>query len=345
MDSRGPNMGSMEGRCVCKQFRWAAKNDKCMKKKFLQRWPLAKKLYDKQFEESKQEESEENEEKDKKSLNFIETGILYARQLRNYVSQISQIIHKYYSDNNKIDNSIRLQYIFYHTDKHLMNNIYDIFMPENFVKCCFFVDEIINLQSPQKIDCNLTERYCNTKIFRCLRQHVVSTKLRKYTEQSYKNQFLERIFTMAAQWFQPEKDVFYSCIKASLDNIALEILDCLREKHPDHSILSTPLEMFSYWKNNNINDNHWNEIEGTQIIDTLDEYIFDKLKFQLNVWNNANLDYICIDNVLKNKYGNELILLIIYLSVARRLGLRCDIIFKPYHYTQIYHFCIVWKPN
>lgn len=112
------------------------------------RWPLAKKLYDKQFNESKQKESEENEQKDKKSLNFMETGILCARQLRNYVSQI---IHKYHSNNNEINNSIQFQHVFHHTDKHLMNNIYDIFMPENFVKCIFFIDEIKNLliQSPR----------------------------------------------------------------------------------------------------------------------------------------------------------------------------------------------------
>lgn len=109
-----------------------------------------------------------------------------------------------------------------------------------------------------------------------MRQCLVKKKFHRFINQSYKYRVLERIFTMVAQFVQPEKDVFYSNVEASLDNIASEVLKCLREKHPDHSILSISPEIWSYWKNNNIHDNHWNEPEGTQIMDTLEEYIFSK---------------------------------------------------------------------
>ncbi|XP_029679895.1 uncharacterized protein LOC115245628, partial [Formica exsecta] len=305
-------------------------------------WSSAKKLYDKQCKENEQEKSKENEQKNKKSSNFMETGTNCVRELRNYVSQI---LHEHYNNNETIDNLIKFHRIF-HLDKHLINNIVDIvYEPENIIKLSFFIDEIRNLliQSPRRTDYDLTERYCNIKMFHFMRQCLVRKKLYRYTNQSYKSQLLEQIATMAAQWFQPEKDVFYSSVKASLDSITLEVLNCLRKKHPDHSIFSTSAEIFSYWKNNNIDNNQWNEAEGTQLMDTLEEYILGKFRpCNWGMFPNTKLEYLCIDNVLKNKYGQELILLTIYHSVARRLGLRCDIIRLD---SPISHFFIVWEPN
>jgi len=62
----------------------------------------------------------------------------------------------------------------------------------------------------------------------------VREKWERFKEQSDREQLLERGATIVAQWFQPEKDVFYSFVKVSLNNIALEVLNCLRERHPDH---------------------------------------------------------------------------------------------------------------
>jgi len=125
----------------------------------------------------------------------------------------------------------------------------------------------------------------------------VREKWVRFRKQSHREQLLERSATIIAQCFQPQKDVFYSFAKTSLDNIALEVLNCLREKHPDHSIFSTSAENFVYWKNNNIDDNHWDEMEATQIMDALEEYIFDKLNFRPNKSKNTDLEYLCIDNV------------------------------------------------
>ena len=123
--------------------------------------------------------------------------------------------------------------------------------------------------------------------------------LSRFKRQPIREQLLEQIATIVAQWFQPKKDVFYSCVKASLDSMALEVLNSLREKHPDHSIFSTSAETLSYWKNNNIDDNHWNETEGTQIMTTPQEYIFGKLNFRRSKWGNwtENFEYMCIDYV------------------------------------------------
>ncbi|XP_025262537.1 uncharacterized protein LOC109609778 [Camponotus floridanus] len=179
------------------------------------------------------------------------------------------------------------------------------------------------------------------KLFHYLRQCSVREKWERFKKQPHSQQLLERGATIVAQWFQSQKDVFYSFVKASLDNIALEVLNYLRGKHPDHSIFSISAENFAYWKNNNIDDNHWDEMEGTQIMDALEEYIFDILNFKPNKSKNTDLEYMCIDNVLENKYGQEIVILIIYHSVARRLGLRCDITKMPYCSRRY----IFWKPK
>lgn len=109
---------------------------------------------------------------------------------------------------------------------------------------------------------------------------------------------MERAATILSQWFQPEKDILYSFVKASLNNIAQEVLNCLRKKNPDHSIFSMSSENFSYWENNLIDDNHWNEKEGMQIIDALEEYIFQELNFRSNKLSNTKkLEHMFIDDV------------------------------------------------
>lgn len=307
-----------------------------MERKLGQRWPLAKKFYDKQFKETEQEESDENKKKDEKNL-FKETGINCARIIRYYVFQI---IHKYYYDDDPIDDTKKLEHIFHKYFKDEFNEI--IKKPENIIKYYFFLDElkVLIAQSSRRIDCDLTERYVNIKLSWYMREHVLMEEWKIFRAQPYRMQLLEAIATIAIEIMHPEKDISYSCIKTSLDNITQGVLNCLREKHPNHSIFLTSAETFFYWKNNNI-DNYWDEAEGMQIMNTLEEYIFDKLSFRLCEPENRNVENMCIDTVLKNKYGEEIILFIIYHSVARRLGLSCNIRFNNYYGN----VSLFWKPN
>ncbi|XP_029162977.1 uncharacterized protein LOC114934494 [Nylanderia fulva] len=316
-----------------------------------QRWPSANKVYAEQYKENEKTNSDEIVQQQKRSIDFIETGINYAKQLQEYVSQI---VYKHNHESQahsiggyyyiQINNSILFQDVF-HLDEHLTNNIDEIInKPEHFIKYCFFIDECKNLliQSLSKTDCNLTKQYCYAKLFCYMRQLFLKNKWNIKIERQ-PNQLLERMSTiMVRLWYmtlQPERDISYSWVKTSLDNIALGVLNYLREKYPDHSIFSISAETFTYWKNNNIDENHWNEAEGTQIIDILDEYIFDKLNFRTTL-DHENFEHLCIDNVLRNKYGQEQIVSIIYHSVARRLGLRCDVIKLSYNSKM---FGIFWK--
>ncbi|XP_029174965.1 uncharacterized protein LOC114943493 [Nylanderia fulva] len=192
----------------------------------------------------------------------------------------------------------------------------------------------------RRIDCDLTEIYINKELFLYMSLCFVREKLKKFRKKSRRKQLMEEVATITIQRMQPEKDICYEYVKSSLDSIAEAVLNCLREKHPNHSIFSTSAETFSYWRNNNIGDNYWDEAESTQIMDTLEEYIFGKLNFRLCQWTDRNVENLCIDNVLKNKCGQKTILLIIYESVARRLGLRCVLIKKEFAIDEYYIFCM-----
>ncbi|XP_072763347.1 F-box only protein 21-like [Anoplolepis gracilipes] len=327
-------------RCVCKKFQHVVKHNKFMEKKFFQRWPTARKLYNKKLKQNEQEASETNKQKNKESLNFIEIGINWVRRLQN---SMPQKIQEYYERGILMENSTHYTYMF-KLDKDMSHRFS---MNRDDIKISFYIDEIKNLlpEFSRKTVYDLTEKYYYVQLFNCLRNYMWETKLIKFEKQPHKVQLLERIATFVAQDIQRQKEVFFSSITAILDSMALEVLNSLREKYPDHSIFSTSAENFSYWEKNNIDDNHWNEAEGTQIMNTLEEHIFGKLNFRPNKvenidWN-TQLKYKCIDNVLEHKYGQEIIIYIIYHSVARRLGLRCDII-KGYPGKRI---CLFWKPT
>ena len=89
---------------------------------------------------------------------------------------------------------------------------------------------------------------------------------------------LEKQLTIVAQYFVPH--VSYSAVQLWLDGIAQTVLLRLRNKHPTHSICSTSLEQFAFWRDNNIEDNFWVEAESKQIMSILEEYIFSELEIR-----------------------------------------------------------------
>ncbi|XP_029175002.1 uncharacterized protein LOC114943529 [Nylanderia fulva] len=331
-------------RCVCKRFQYAVTYEKFMERKFLQRWPNAKKEFEEYIKKGNDNKQYKENIWKKENINFNKIGIYYVKQLKKVLSL--QLFNTYYAKLSK-QNDYNIE-----TDKLIKSNdqldecfnkrfVKPITYIENHIMFAFFVDEIRNLlkQLPGGSDRNLIERYCDINKSHYMKLSSVKSEFGRFIEKSTKREFLlEKICTLMAQYFQPRKDVCYCSVNASLDKIAQEVLNCLREKHPNHSIFSTSEwspKTFFYWKNNNIDDNHWDEAESTQIMDTLQEYIFGKLEFQPR--HSSKINNMCIDYVLENKRGRRIMVFIIYQSVARRLGLRCDIIKVEFQ------ICIFWK--
>ncbi|XP_029169419.1 uncharacterized protein LOC114939321 [Nylanderia fulva] len=203
----------------------------------------------------------------------------------------------------------------------------------------FYIEEIKYLLTHFPQDRKSIESFCNIEMSHYAKLSSIGNELDRYTQKLEREQLFEETCTFIAQQIQPRKDVCYTNVSAPLDTIAQEVRNRLREKHPNHSIFSTSEETFSSWKTNNIKDNHWDQTESMQIMDTLQEYIFDTLNFRVCILVPEDIKCLCIDYVLQSKYGKDVILYTIFNSVARRLGLRCDVI------NIENDFCVFWKPK
>nr|XP_012236072.1 PREDICTED: F-box only protein 21-like [Linepithema humile] len=168
-----------------------------------------------------------------------------------------------------------------------------------------------------------------------LQYYRLKKKVHEFLNYPEKQQILEKAVFIVAQWYQlvyqrqNQKYMSYLYVSTSLHKITEQVLECLRNEYPAHPICSISEEQLSFWENNNIDDNHWNSIEGRQIIESLCKVLYDKLRFRGTESN--ILKYSCrLDYVFKHKIGTTVILATIYHSVARRLGIRCDIIFHKF---------------
>lgn len=302
---------------TCKHFRSMINDDNVLwQNKLYQRWPNLKKVYDK-----RKCEEHVNFEKE------VKTSMKCRRELWCYAMQMSEM--HYYKDDLS-DSDMKDFDLLFRSDKGAY-----------YMNYYFLIDEIMSFLAQSSRDTNLTHRYYIKKLLRHLRQCHLKDIWQNFINCSDKQQLLEQAATIVAQWYQPRKHVSYSRVKASLANIAQQVLECLKKEHPAHSIFSTSAELFSFWEHNNIDDNQWDSIEGKQIIDTLRKVLFDEVGFS-GTWLFVNPEitnpkHTLIDLVLERKIGNTVSLAIIFQGVARRLGIRCDLISFPSH------FFLSWK--
>ncbi|XP_029169429.1 uncharacterized protein LOC114939335 isoform X1 [Nylanderia fulva] len=282
-------------------------------------------------------------------MNFLAKGLTCATQVRNCLSHI--LFYDYYY-NNKSNQNYDIDPIddvigFIDNIDEYLNRLFENepffrrLTSANEMKYLFYIDEIKYFlsPSPQKIDRNSIERYCEIKLSHYKKLSSIRNELDRYIVKPEREQLLEEICTFVAIYIQVREDVCYTNVSASLDTIAQEVLNSLRKKHPNHSIFSTSEETFSYWKTNNIKDNRWDETESTLIMDTLQEYIFGTLNFRVCSSVPEDIKCLCIDYVLQSKSGEDIIVYTIFHSVARRIGLRCDAI---NFFTRL---SIFWKPE
>lgn len=297
-------------------------NNTLWQTKFYQRWPHLKRFYDKRIQ-------------NKECINFkdeVKASIKCRNELRNYLSLMSE---KYFHKDKLLSDSDME-----HFDLLFCPNMNAHIMNYHFLK-----DELIYLItiSPLLPDCNLTYKYYSKKLLPHLQQRHLKDIWQEFMNYPKEQQLLEKAATIVAQWYQPQKCIFYFDIEALLDNIAQQVLEYLKKVHCEHPIFSASTKQFSYWKCN-INDDQWSRKEEKQIINVLRIVLFNELGFcgasvsDSNTLNPKPEDSL-IDCVLESKVGNAASLAIIFQSIARRLGVRCDLISFPTH------FFLSWKPK
>ncbi|KAL6427800.1 hypothetical protein ACFW04_008318 [Cataglyphis niger] len=223
----------------------------------------------------------------------------------------------------------------YDTDKEQLESVLRS-IAENSMMYSFVLDEInrISAQKPCKLFSNLTCEYNFKLISYYLKQYRFIHKQMKFMKMPKTKRLLEKQLTIMAQCFQPR--VSYATVNTWLNNITQTVLSRLKYKHPNHSICSTALEQFSFWRRNNINESFWSETESIRIMCVLQEYIYSELEFHELHELLTTLDF-------EAKYITEhfriFVLAVTYHIVARRLGIYSSL------KTERTDIQIKWRPR
>ncbi|XP_066596106.1 F-box only protein 21-like [Prorops nasuta] len=203
-----------------------------------------------------------------------------------------------------------------------------------FLRC-----ELLNLVNDPNIYENLTIKYYAQKVLRHMVQVQLTKEWENFISLPEQKQIMEKGAVLVAQWSQPTRKISCKEISSLLDKIAEQTKEELRGTCPNHPIFLTPAETFEYWRNNNIPDNQWDPSKSRKIMRALCSILFNELGFYVEREVYYILENSFIDRVLENRCGLPIILGIIFESVARRLGIRCEGVSFPSH------FFLRWKEN
>ncbi|KAF7995108.1 hypothetical protein HCN44_004580 [Aphidius gifuensis] len=201
------------------------------------------------------------------------------------------------------------------------------------------IDELISIIDESPLTSNLTHKYYAYKVIRYIRQCYLANEWNKFINLPENKQTLERGAILVSQWSQPEKRVSDLIVKSQLDNIADTTKKLLHDKNPCHPIYSTPIDVLNEWKDTNIYDNQWNSNDTREIMTVLCDVMFKKMLFHGNSEMYYSSVNSFIDQVLEKRRGIPITLAIVFESVARRLGVRCEAVSFPSH------FLLRWKES
>lgn len=156
---------------------------------------------------------------------------------------------------------------------------------------------------------------------------------------------LEKIAMLVAEWTQPRELISYSGICASLGDIAKRVLEKLKIENPKHPIFDVPREVLIGWERENLEDNQFNSADSKEILDLIVNVMFVQMRFR--TWKIRSFEHMClgkyiyhIKKVLSCQFGSREIVSIVFQSVARRLGVRCDFVSFSAN-----HFFLRWRES
>ncbi|XP_023288869.1 F-box only protein 21 [Orussus abietinus] len=300
---------------TCKQFhRIISSSNKLWRIKFFQRWPHIKEAY---------EVEEKQGWKVQSWVQEIQSSVQSRKKLLEHLEMMSA---KYYKKHELS-----------HSEFKDLDPLFRSEQGAHPLAYHFLVDELIALIQRPVRSSNLTHKYYAYKVVRYLRQNYLSDEWLRFVQLPPRQQILEYGATLVAQWSQPERRVSYPRISSMLDEIAKQTKNLLRIQVPGHSIFKTPPDVLKLWKTTNIDDNQWSVRETREIMRALCEVMFKQLGFYGNTEMYYSSENSLIDRTLELRRGVPVTLAIVFESVARRLGVRCE----PTSFPS--HFLLRWK--
>lgn len=128
---------------------------------------------------------------------------------------------------------------------------------------------------------NLTDKYYGNKVLRYLSQVYLGYKTYSLYSLPQREQTLEKVAILTAEWCQPEELLLQSQLTSQLNALANQVRDHLRAKNPSHPIFGVPESILRQWQTESIEDNQFSVKESKQILDTLCDVIFKVCGFRV----------------------------------------------------------------
>lgn len=183
------------------------------------------------------------------------------------------------------------------------------------------LNEIIHDNERHK---NLTNKYYAVKLLRHILHLHLTVQWKAHLQQPQGEQKLETGAVILSQWFQPQEDVSENEVMKKLDHIA----DQVKRHLPQHLVT----------KYNDGTPSLSPEHERL-VLETMNHTMYNEMGFHGNKDRYYDENNSFIEKVLERKMGIPISLSVLYLSVARRLGVTCECVNFPSH------FLLKWKEH
>ncbi|XP_046680306.1 F-box only protein 21-like isoform X1 [Homalodisca vitripennis] len=197
----------------------------------------------------------------------------------------------------------------------------------------FMIDELKLCVNQKNRNTNLTNKYYGMKALTHLRQMEVESKWEKFKDAPIEEQILERGAVIVAQWSQPTVEITDESIGSQLNAIADDVKKQLLSEYGEkHAALCVPHEESLYWRTHNIPDNYYTPYVSRQVIQAVSHVLFKEMGFNGNSEMYYSNENSYINKVLENRRGIPITLSIVFESINRRLGVKCEPVSFPGHF-------------
>ena len=235
----------------------------------------------------------------------------------------------------------------FHTEAQ--NNVKD----EEKVSRDFVLDALLSLIHDGKIDCELTLKYYAVKIIRYVRNNFAREFWLSFMQGSNEeDQDYYKGLVHFSQWFQPLSRICIASVKYDVDRIATSTLRYLHSKFPKHSVFNEEKRSKkdetgtktcdnkddSFYKYL-FQDSRFPQCEVLledkdiyQLLDAINYVMFQEEGFRGNTSNYYNPNNSYIDKVLETRQGIPITLCILYMLIAKRVGVFLEPINFPRHF-------------
>ncbi|XP_059192283.1 F-box only protein 21 isoform X2 [Centropristis striata] len=190
-------------------------------------------------------------------------------------------------------------------------------MPEHFCE-----DELLFILNSDKRK-SLTLKYYAKKILYFLRQQNILRSLKTFLEQPVEQQSALEGAILVDQYCNPLADVTLNSISAQLDEIAEKVKKMLRIKNPSHPSLRIAqgdcfvVEDFELQR---------------QVMCALNSVLYEQLQYKGNEFDYYNPLNSYIHQVLLRRTGIPISLSVLYMTLARKLGVQVEPVNFPNHF-------------